>query len=71
MKLGQIKRVENIRKRKSGDIKQVTYDLCTGHEPVDAVLLKLMGNGQTQCNIIRTFKTREEAQQYAKQNLKQ
>ena len=60
MKIGQIKRVVNIRKRKSGDIKQVTYDLCCGYEPVDPVLQRLAGNGQTHCNIIRTFKTRDD-----------
>jgi len=72
MKIGQIKRVVNIRKHlKKGDMKQVTYNLCTGHEPVDPVLQRLMGNGQTHCNVIRTFKTREEAKQYKKENLKQ
>ena len=69
LKVGQIKRVVNIRKRKRGDIKEVTYNLCTGHEPVDAGLQKLMGTGQTHCNIIRTFKTRAEAEQYKKDNL--
>ena len=70
MKKGQIRRVVNIRKHlKKGEIKQVTYDLCLGHEPVDSALQKIMGTGQTHCNIIRTFKTRAEAEQYKKENL--
>lgn len=68
-KVGQITRIETVRKRKSGDIKQVKYELCCGREQVDPVLQRLMGNGQTQCNIIRTFKTRAEAEQYKKENL--
>lgn len=69
MKIGQIKRVVSIRRRKSHDEEQVTYDLCVGHAPADPVLQRFVGTAKTQVNIIREFKTRAEAEQYKKENL--
>lgn len=66
MEVGQIRRHAEVRRRKGTYKEIVTYDLCIGHEPVDPVIQRLTGNGQTVCNIIRSFRTRAEAEEYKK-----
>lgn len=69
MKIGQITRIETVRRRKSGDTKSVEYSLITQLRKPDASEAWLLPRGQKYVRIVRLFKTRQEAEQYKKENL--